>query len=787
MRERFPRQQEPRQQEPRHLDARHLDQGGDRAAVATPVPYPTDFGGGGARDAETMGLLQEYFQTVRRYKWTLLGCALVGLAASLLFGMRTLPVYRTRTSLDIRPLNADFMNIRSVNPTSNEGGAEGDTNLQTQIKLLESETALGATMNQLREEPHPAAVPREDLLSQLQRTLHLGHPAPIPYDQAVREAAKGVRVKPLGVTRLVEITCDAWSAELAARFCNELESTFQENDLQARSAEAAKTSAWLTKQVADVRQRAVDTQNRLEVAVGGNGLALNPNNNVGEDRLRALQDELVKAQADRISKEAESGMDRTAAPGTAPEVLDSPAHRAYESQLADLRGQLAKLAPSLTDENPKVKVLRSQIKAAEDGMRQADETSLARQNNELSSARHREALLNLTYSAELAKVSSDLQRTAKVSLLRSELDSEQQLYQTLLQRAKEAGFASAMQAATIRVVDPARVPEMPFSPQRTLAAGVGLFLGGLFGTAFAFYRERTLNVFRKPGDVQRFLHVHELGTIPALAEMGGAQKPSPMVLSGMPGPARGLLPGTTETTALSHWKDEFSLAAEAYRNTTLSILISEARKGSRTYVVASPNAGEGKTTVTSNLGVALSQSKMKVVLVDGDLRKPNLHNAFAMENRVGLRNVLRGEFDLKNTPLSAFTRATELPNVSVISAGHGDEELMELLHSPALPQLLDRLSASFDMVLIDTPPTLHMADTRILAREADGVILVFRASTTTLDAAAMARDLFDRDGIPLVGTILNDFNPQREGWGSYYKGYYRYQRKGDSRKAATAA
>ena len=91
------------------------------------------------------------------------------------------------------------------------------------------------------------------------------------------------------------------------------------------------------------------------------------------------------------------------------------------------------------------------------------------------------------------------------------------------------------------------------------------------------------------------------------------------------------------------------------------------------------------------------------------------------------------------------------------------------------------------MVLIDSPPTLHMADTRILAREADGVILVFRASTTTLDAAAMARDLFDRDGIPLVGTILNDFNPQREGWTSYYKDYYRYQRKGPSGKAATAA
>ncbi len=770
MRERFPRR---------------LEQGGEQTVLAGHVLHPMEFGN--EPEAETMGLLQEYFQTVRRYKWTLLAFAGAGLLVSMLFGLTTVPVYQARTSLEFRQLNTEFLNMHSVNQINNDAGPEADTNLQTQMRLLDSDTSLQDTVQRIRETEHPAFVERGDLLSRLERTLHLGNAAPIPYDVALADAARNVKVKPLGVTRLVEITCDAWSPELAARFCNELSTTYQENDLSARSSEAAKTSAWLTKQVADVKVRAEETQAKLNDAVGGNGLALNPNNQVGESRLRALQDELVKAQADRISKEAESGMDRTAAPGTTPEVLDSPAHRAYESQLADLRGQLARLQPSLTEENPKIKVLRSQIKAAEDGMRLADTTSLTRQNNELSSARHREALLNLTYSSELAKVSSDLQRAAKVSLLRSELDSEQQLYQTLLQRAKEAGFASAMQAATIRIVDPAKAPGVPFSPERKVAAGVGMFAGALFGTAFAFYRERTLNVFRKPGDVQRYLHVHELGTIPALREFAVPAKVGPITLSAVTTKPRALLPGTTNTTPLAHWKDEFSLAAEAYRNTTLSILISEAKKGSRTYVVASPNAGEGKTTVTSNLGVALSKSKMRVVLVDGDLRKPNLHNAFAMENGVGLRNVLRGEFDLKNVPLSTFTRATELPNVSVISAGEGEEELMELLHSPSLPVLLDRLSANFDMVLIDSPPTLHMADTRILAREADGVILVFRASTTTLDAAAMARDLFDRDGIPLVGTILNDFNPQREGWTNYYKDYYRYQRKEKTGKAVTAA
>ena len=422
-------------------------------------------------EAETMGLLQEYFQTVRRYKWTLLGCGLAGVLVSVLAGLRTLPVYQSKMSLEFRQVNGDFLNQRNVNMTSSDSGPEGDTNLQTQMRLMESQTTLRNTMERVAQGEHPAFLQRNDLLSQMQRGLHLGRPEPIPFGVALEEAAKNVKVKPLGVTRLVEITCESWSPELAARFCNEMETTFQDNDMETRSSEASKTSAWLTKQVADVKVRAQETEARLNTALGGNGLALNPNNDVGESRLRALQDELVKAQADRIAKEAEAGMDRTAAPGTTPEVLDSPAHRQYEGQLADLRAQLAKMTPTLTEENPKVKILESQLRAAEDGMRMADATSLTRQNNELSSARHREALLNVTYAAELAKVSNDLQRAAKVSLLRSEMDSEQQLYQTLLQRAKEAGFASAMQASTMRVVDPAQAAKVPFSPNRNLAAG----------------------------------------------------------------------------------------------------------------------------------------------------------------------------------------------------------------------------------------------------------------------------------------------------------------------------
>jgi capsular exopolysaccharide synthesis family protein len=230
-----------------------------------------------------------------------------------------------------------------------------------------------------------------------------------------------------------------------------------------------------------------------------------------------------------------------------------------------------------------------------------------------------------------------------------------------------------------------------------------------------------------------------------------------------------------EALALTRWNDNFSLAAEAYRNATFSILLSDSSKRSRSYVVSSPSAGEGKTTVTSNLGVALSKSKMRVVLVDGDLRKPKLHNAFGLQNDFGMRNILRGELDLEKTPTSVLTKRTALPNLSIIPAGLGAEDIVELLHSPYLGGLLARLSKDFDVILIDTPPTLYMADVRIFAGQTDGAILVFRAGITTREEAGNARDLFDHDGVRLVGTILNDFDPVREGKAGYYHSYYRYQ------------
>ena len=762
-----------------------LDPNGRRnpkSAPLAPLSYDATPSFRPGRTQPESNLLADYLGTLSRWWMVILGCTLAGALLSFSLTLNVLPVYQARTSLDIQSINSDFLNMQNLNPTGDGNGSSSESYVQTQIKLLQSTTVLDRTVARLKSEPHPEAINRDDLISQLKRELHLPDSGQLAYSALVDNAAKRVKVKPLGITRLVEVTCDSWSARFSAKFCTTLTEEFKAIDLETRGAEAQQTSEFLTRQVADVRQKAEQSQQKLEQATGGDGLALSQeSNSIGEDRLRQLQGELVSGEADRMAKESQLRVALNSSPESMPAALDSPVYRDYQQQLADLNSKVAALVPPLTEANPRVIHLRSQIREVKDGMVRAQTNILARLRSDFDSSRHHEDLLNAAYAALQSSVSSEMSKTERVNLLRREVDSEQQLYQTLLQRAREAGFASAMQTTTMRVVDAATEPKVPISPRRSVATVVGLLLGLLGGLGFAFFRDRTANVFRVPGEAERHLHVHELGVIPS-ATLGRRRQFLPvrrakhtslsLTIEGQP-------------PALVCWDATFSVVAEAYRNTTHSILLAgNARRQSRVYVITSPNAGEGKTTVATNLGVALSKSKLRVALVDGDLRKPGLHKNLLVENSCGLRNILREEVDAATAPLNEFCKQTVIPNLSIIPAGTGKEEVVELLHSGAANGLLKRLAREFDVVLIDTPPMLHMADARILASQTDGVILVFRAGLTGRDQAAVACDLFENDQVPVVGTILNDFNPAREGKSGYYQSYYRYSEEIEATEGA---
>jgi capsular exopolysaccharide synthesis family protein len=719
-------------------------------------------------------MIVEYFRTVLRHRWLIVGLTLVGAVCSLLSQLTTQPVYEARTSIEIQPMNSDFMDARSV---ATAAALPSDAVLQTQIKLLSSESLADKVKAELRAGAHPEEVVQNDLLSRFERVLHLRASGEIAYDKMLEETARSVKVKPLGISQLIEVSCGSWNPAFAARYCNTLTAQFQEIDLESRGTQAKRISDWLVQQAADVRQKAEDAQRRLEIAAGRNGLLLKaPTNSIGEDRLREMQTELVRAQADRMQKQAELA---EAQSGASDGLPDSAAYSASNLRLADLQAQIAAM-PNLTESNPKIIHLRSQIAEIQANMQRERTISRTKLQESYQAAKHREDLLKLSYQSAEGIVSSDLQKSSEIEILRREVQSEQQLYQTLLQRAKEAGFASALPASTIRIVDMARVPRSPVYPRRGLTASVGGFIGATLGLIVAFLLERQVPRLRLPGDIDQFIKLDELGVIPSPC----AEK---HLLSRIKSPVQNALSitgrsaGSTALANTAPWRDE-DLVAEAYRSTTFSLLLSEPDPRSRVFVVTSPNAKEGKTTVISNLAIALSKAKLRVVIVDGDLRKPRLHEVMGVENSCGLRNLLMDGVNSYEGRMEVVCKPTAYDNLFVVPSGTGHASISDLLHSAQLDVLFGKLGNLFDVVLVDSPPMLHITDARILAGHASRTILIFRSGVTKRANAEAVRNMLHRDRVRISGCVLNDFNPRREGQGAYYSGYYEYRGTGAERE-----
>jgi succinoglycan biosynthesis transport protein ExoP len=728
---------------------------------------------GRAREADefeqngtTSRLLVECHRTLVRHRRLIVMWGGAGAIAGILLQLPIQPVYRAVVSLEVQPAS------RVVE----SGGTSASTgDLETQMKLLQGDKSIAGAAEGLTDDPYDTRVEKRDWLSQLRRTLHLGGKQVIPLPSLIDQSAKSVRTWRLGSTQMIGASCDSWSPAFAARYCNLLTGELQREDVENRGAFAAQTSKLLMQQAATIQAKAADAQRRLE-ALKGQDHPASPRTVADRDRLRQLEAELIKAQADQMTKQAQIEAAQETGSETTPDTVDSKAYALSQARLAELQTRLEGMSIKAGVHDKKLRRLRSEIAHVETGLSEVRAAGTQRMQVEYEAAKHREDLLWLSYQALEAKQRPDSPPDSQADQLRREVANDRQLYHELLERASEAGFNSATQTSLVRVIEQARSPRSAIYPHRLGLVAAGLGIGTLLGLGLAFLKDSNRSVLRLPGESERLLGVEELGVIPS------AMKDSLLPQRGHP-PA----PARSQPKALrtAHWGEEFSLVAEAYRNAMLSITLANSQSGGRVYIVSSPGAGEGKSTVTTNLGVALSKSNRRVLLVDGDLRRPSLHGILSVPNGLGLRNILRGEVNLSDSSVLLYCKPTTFPNLSVIPAGGGRGPEADLLHTKRFRELVQRLLRDFDIILVDTPPMLHIPDARILAQNTNGAILVFRSGVTSREDAVSAGKVFQQDHVTILGTILNDFNPANEGRYGYYKSYYAYQQQTTPKDAAT--
>ena len=730
-------------------------------------------------NGEPPPLLLEYWHMLRRHKGSLFLIASLGLLAGVLLTLVQTPVYEARTTLEIQNMNEDFLNMRDVNPTSNGGTAQQQgLDLQTQISVLQSNSVLEQVIGDLGLSAKLLAEKPKCRLSAWRKALHLPESKPLAEEDVLRLVGNNLKVSGVTNTRLIEVLYDSPDPRLAAAVANALTATFIQQNLESQWKTSQQTGEWLTHQMEDTRIKLEKSEEQLQAYAVSAGLLFTggEKDNIAEAKLRQLQAALSQAQADRVGKQSQYELATTASADSLPAVLDDPTLKDYQVKLTDLRRQLAELSSTLTPLHPSVKKVQAQV-ATLQAARDTERANVThRIQNEFESAQRREKLLSASYDAQAGLVTAQAGKATHYDILKREVDNNRQLYDSMLQHVKEAGVASALHASNARVIDPARAPLGPHKPILVLNSALGLLSGGFFGIVLIVLRERADRSIQGPGEAALYLDVPELGVIPsasaALSQSSAYYRH-----------ARGAETKETEKenrkipVELATWKRRSSVLADSFRSTLASILyIGE--NGNRPHVIAlaSANPQEGKTTVACNLALALAEIGRRVLLIDGDLRKPRLHEIFNVSNAWGLSDLLEGTKPPEGS--EAAPAETGYGGLYVLAAGSAAASISNLLHSPRMLELLKRMRQEFDMVIIDTPPMLQMPDARVLGRLADGVILVVRSAKTTKETAAAAVQRLEEDGTRVLGTVLNEWDPRKTSGGGYEFGYRSYHYQG---------
>jgi polysaccharide biosynthesis transport protein len=726
-------------------------------------------------EPETGGLI-EYWRILRRHKGTWLIFAFVGASIGFLITLPQTRIYQARTSVEIVGMNDNFLNFKQVTPVAETGTTSESSDIQTQIKILQSESLLDRVVEKLN---HSTATDFEDnKISAWRRALSLPQrPAVKARASVLAQASKSLKVRAAGQTRIIEMTVDSADPHVAADFANTLANEFIEQNLESRWKSTEKTSDWLARQLEDMRTKLERSEDALQAYARNSGLIFtDEKTSVSEDKLKQLQVELSAATADRIAKQSRYEMAQNSPPEALPDIINDTALQATHEKITDLQLQIAQLRATFTPEFKTVKRGEAELatlQAAFDADRSA---ILTRIRNEYEEASRKEKLLSAAYNAQTSQVTGEGEKSIQYNILKREADSNRQLYDAMLQQLKESTIASAMRASNVRVVDPAKVPKNPYKPNASQSAGLGLLTGIFLGATFIVMRERADRTIQKPGDTSIYLNLPELGIIPS-GKYPGLRNP----LAAVQGPGK-----FSDQVELVTWKQKPSAVAESFRSTLISILFAnEVENKPKVLVLTSAGPGEGKSTVTSNLGIAIAEVGQRVLLIDADMRRPRQHEIFAMGNERGLSSILRERTELNgDKSLAGLIRESEVPGLFVLTSGPGTSAATNLLYGSHMPELLKYVRNEFDVVLIDTPPMLQIPDARVVGRLADRVIMIVRSGRTTRDAAQAARHRFDEDGTLVMGTILNDWNPKHSPDGYY--GYYNYRYYGRYHKRDTA-
>lgn len=754
---------------------------GGRAPIPTVTnipsdPAPAETGARTARDvdersrvpgaAPTVNLLMAW-RTVRKH-WVIAMATAV--TVSLLVAFYTLgqtKIYQATATIQFdpnppRPLGRGVDTVVEMGTGSYWNNREY---YETQYKIIQSMRIALAVVRDLNLHNDVAFL----------KNLPPGRAAP-PMSVSPEEAAETLRerlaVDPVKESRLAVVRFTDADPQRAQRILSVVVNTYVEQNLDDVLASTDSAVEWLRTQLDKLKGDLENNEMALhDYKIEKNilSVALDDQSNMLREEMKQLNEALTSVRAKREEYRArreELAKIKAGDPADLPstELLSSPALM----RLREIHDEAVRERKALLGEGKGAK--HPDVRAAEERISSAKQALLAEVKN-IQGALDRDVAVVSRQESGLAALFERAQKQAfelnlleiEYNRLRRSKDNTEKLYALVLERTKEADLTRMMRVNNIRVPDPPLVQRKPIRPRVPLNLAAGLLAGLGLGVAAALGRAMLDRTLKVPDDVEQELGLACLGLLPEIAsdDRQAAKR------RGAPRRARR---GSPSRELIVH-EDKRSGVAEAARAIRTNLLFMAPDNPYRLLLVTSAAPSEGKTTVACCIAIAMAQAEQKVVMVDCDLRRPRLHKVFRKGSDAGVTtSLLDGELPDEEV------MATDVPNLWVIPAGPIPPNPAELFHSARFRALLEKLTARFDRVIIDSPPVVAVTDAAILSTIVDGTVLVARAFKTQRDVARHGvRSLLDVGG-KVAGVVLNAVDLDRDEYRYYH--YYSYKKEG---------
>lgn len=698
--------------------------------------------------------LRAYWRVIWQRKLTVILFTILALVVAFIHTAQKPRIYKSHLTLQIERSSNNMLNAEGM--TAMYDYWYSDDFYETQFELLKSNTLAErvardlniTSYQQISGKPQPSLwqqlLGSGDEVAAAETQAAADIRTDIEPEQFAGALRGGLGVSPIKNSRLVVLSYDSTSPEMAAEIVNAYADSFMAMNLERRIADSSYAQTFLAEQIKQVRANLEESERLLVDYADEKQIAdLDERLSVHQRKLDSLSEKLIEVEARRIEtqaayeEEANVGIDSSQlAPGSL--IF------AYKQSLAQLESEYAEKSSIYKSAYPEMQELRSQI----DGLKRKlkYEYTQLRQLKELKfkAAQREESMLKLRIEEVNKQVLDLRKRTTDYQALKRDVDTNLVLYDSLLQQTKEIGVAAGISANNISVVDYAKIPGSPYKPDMGKSLKMALLFGLLGGIGLAFLFDKLDDTVKSGGDLEDVTGLSVLGIVPQIDK----QEISSSV---------GMLTHQDPTSAL----------AEAYRSFKTALSLSAAGGYPKTLQIASSGVGEGKTTTAIGVALSFIQAGAKVLLVDGDLRNPSIHKDMDIKNDVGLTNFLAG-----NEKLGQVVKRSSLnANMWVLTAGPISPNPAELLASEKMKEFLDKAEKQFDVVVVDGPPVLGLADALVLSNITRGTVLVVDAGETRKGVLTDALKRLHGVQANIIGTVLTKYNQGHSEY-SYLYNYY---------------